>query len=105
MSQFEKAINDAADEQRYLESLRRTGRTTRLADQYIQDLFNNPGKWIVLCDHDNGNINHLSNVINKRLALEHPGLYSSSLIEVSLTKIRLLANPTLLARVNKALGV
>lgn len=105
MTEFEKTINDAADEQRYLESLRRTGRTTRLADQYIQDLFNNPGKWIVLCDHADGKVSHLSNVINKRLALEHPGLYSSNLIEVALTKIRLIANPTTLDRVNKALGV
>ena len=28
-----------------------TGRTTRLADDYIQQLFKNIGKWVLVVDH------------------------------------------------------
>lgn len=33
------------------DELRATGRTTRLVDKYIQDLFNNRGEWITVIDH------------------------------------------------------
>lgn len=86
-----------------MEDLRRTGRTTRLVDQYIQDLFNNPGKWIVMQDHhDNGN-KHLFRIINRRLAIEHQEIYTSDLIEAKEAScmIRLICDPAVLAKVNK----
>lgn len=30
---------------------RATGRTTRIVDETIQKMFNNPDKWIFVCDH------------------------------------------------------
>ena len=56
---------------------RRTGRTTRLIDNYIQELFKN--KRIVVKDHyQNGNDIHINEFlvdsIMRRLALEHTGL-------------------------------
>ena len=53
---------------------RATGATTRLADEYIQKLYENEGKWIEIHDHY-GTVNAdrlLLDKIIKRLELEHP---------------------------------
>lgn len=55
------------------ESNRATGRTTRLVDYYIQELFNNPNKEIEIIDHHNtqqSNI-HLTQLILRRMYEEH----------------------------------
>lgn len=55
------------------EITRATGRSTRLADNYIQELFNNQDTWITIKDHFNSNnaARMLSNTIVKRLKFEH----------------------------------
>ena len=58
------------------DSNRATGRTTRLVDHYIQELFNNPNKEIEIIDHNNtrqSNI-HLTQMILKRIYEEHRGV-------------------------------
>jgi hypothetical protein len=52
---------------------RGTGRTTRLVDKYIQDIFNNPNKFITIEDHYPHNVAHLYlfNRISDRLKIEH----------------------------------
>lgn len=58
------------------ESDRSTGRTTRLIDYYIQELFNNPNSEIEIIDHTNtqqSNI-HLTQMILRRLDNEHRGV-------------------------------
>ena len=53
---------------------RATGATTRLADEYIQKLYENEGEWIEIHDHY-GTVNAdrlLLDKIIKRLNLEHP---------------------------------
>lgn len=55
---------------------RSTGRTTRLADYYIQELFNNPNKEIEIIDHTNdqqSNI-HLTQRILHRIFDEFRGV-------------------------------
>ena len=55
---------------------RATGRTTRLIDYYIQELFNNPNSEIEIIDHNNtrqSNI-HLTQMILKRMYEEHRGV-------------------------------
>ena len=54
---------------------RATGRTTRQVDGYIQWLFENIGKWIIITDHyeSPGANKYLLSRIQKRLASEHPG--------------------------------
>ena len=56
------------------DSNRATGRTTRLVDHYIQELFNNPNKEIEIIDHyDNIKAHiHLTQMILQRLYAEHP---------------------------------
>ena len=52
---------------------RATGRTTRLVDYYIQELFNNPNSEIEIIDHTNiqqSNI-HLTQMILRRMYEEH----------------------------------
>lgn len=51
-----------------------TGRTTRLADEYIQKLFENEGKWVFIRDHHDATIATymLCNIIDKRINFEHP---------------------------------
>jgi len=58
------------------DSNRTTGRTTRLVDYYIQELFNNPNKEIEIIDHYNmqqSNI-HLTQMILRRMYEEHRGV-------------------------------
>lgn len=53
---------------------RRTGRTTRLCDAFIQKLFQNVGKEIQIIDHyvTYSSDNMLTEKIVNRLKLEHP---------------------------------
>lgn len=55
---------------------RATGRTTRLADYFIQELFKNPGVFITITDHsDNKQSNDiLTNLIQSRLFNEHKNI-------------------------------
>lgn len=55
--------------------MRRTGRTTRLADYIIQQLFNYPGVSVKIVDHHHSSsaCEHLCNIITRRLRLEHTG--------------------------------
>lgn len=56
------------------DSNRATGRTTRLVDYYIQELFNHPNSEIEIIDHyDNIKAHiHLTQMILQRLYAEHP---------------------------------
>lgn len=59
------------------DSLRATGRTTRLVDAYVQELFNK--KEVVLKDHHEGGENPMANVelayrFKRRMQLEHDGI-------------------------------
>lgn len=58
------------------DSNRATGRTTRLVDYYIQELFNNPNSEIEIIDHTNNQQSnvHLTQMILRRLDNEHPGI-------------------------------
>lgn len=53
---------------------RATGRTTRLVDEVIQQLYRNPGKWIALFDHyyDGKHEHHLYDMVMRRMSSEHP---------------------------------
>lgn len=53
---------------------RRTGRTTRLCDAFIQKLFQNVGKEIQIYDHyvTYSSVDMLTEKIINRLKLEHP---------------------------------
>lgn len=53
-----------------------TGRTTRLIDYYIQQLFQNKGEYVVICDHYDSVNSHrrLFDLIVNRLQTEHPGV-------------------------------
>lgn len=53
---------------------RRTGRTTRLCDDFIQKLFQNVGKEIQICDYygTRSADEMLAHKIIRRLELEHP---------------------------------
>lgn len=58
------------------DSNRATGRTTRLVDYYIQELFNHPNEEIKIVDHTNtqqSNI-HLTQMILRRMYEEHRGV-------------------------------
>lgn len=50
-----------------------TGRTTRQADAYIQQLFNSMGEWVCICDHYPGirASEMLANKIYRRMEMEH----------------------------------
>lgn len=52
---------------------RKTGRTTRLVDMYIQDLFNRRGEWVKIFDHFRGRqaSEMLVRLIQRRLMNEH----------------------------------
>lgn len=56
--------------------MRATGRTTRLVDMYVQKLFNNPNRWIIIEDHHNQNDSnrYLTTKIKYRIRNEHPGV-------------------------------
>lgn len=51
-----------------------TGRSTRIVDEVIQQLYRNPGKWIALFDHyyDGRSERNLYNMIMRRMDSEHP---------------------------------
>lgn len=53
---------------------RATGRTTRIVDEVIQQLYRNPGQWIALFDHyyESRSEHHLYNMIMRRMEIEHP---------------------------------
>lgn len=53
---------------------RRSGRTTRLIDHLIQELFTNHGKWVSILDHHRSKKSHklLMDKIVTRIKLEHP---------------------------------
>lgn len=57
----------------YIDRFRATGRTTRLADEYIQKLFNNPGEWVLITDHypSRRAYESLMMIICRRVAYEH----------------------------------
>lgn len=50
-----------------------TGRTTRQADAYIQQLFNSMGEWVRICDHYSGirADEMLVQKIYRRMEMEH----------------------------------
>lgn len=48
---------------------RRTGRSTRLADEYIQYLFNYGS--VTILDHENGKHSYLFDLVERRLNIEH----------------------------------
>ena len=52
---------------------RGVGNTTRLIDYYVQELFNNSGKWVSIVDHTPSlrNDMELAYRITKRIADEH----------------------------------
>ncbi len=53
---------------------RMTGRTTRIVDEFVQMLYKNEGKWVVIYDHfpsDNNDRIVLEKVIT-RMKIEHP---------------------------------
>lgn len=52
---------------------RKTGRSTRLVDKYIQDLFNRCGEWVEIFDHFRGRqaSERLVRLIQRRLMNEH----------------------------------
>lgn len=73
MSEFIN-LSDVELNQIYNEELqRKTGRTTRLVDSYIQKLFTNQNTWITIKDHHNTNLAAvcLADKIVKRLEIEH----------------------------------
>lgn len=91
MTSFQKAIDDAAAE---ILARQHTGRTTRLIDKAIQDIFTKPGEWIDIKDHDSDQ-NAMWIRLNKRLAMEHRHIYDSNVLEIdkSRDRIRLVMDP------------
>lgn len=53
---------------------RASGRTTRLVDSYIQELYNNIGEWVEIFDHYNSKMAHITLLkkIYNRICFEHP---------------------------------
>ena len=53
---------------------RATGRTTRIVDEVIQQLYRNPGKWIALFDHyyDGRSERNVFSMVMRRMESEHP---------------------------------
>lgn len=100
MTSFQKAIDDAANE---LLPQSQTGRTTRLVDQYIQELFTKPGEWIYVKDHDGSQT--CWNRLKRRLALEHSSVFGSSNFEIQHNehKMRIQILTMMLARIEHKL--
>lgn len=100
-SKFEKAINDVAAA---IIAAQHTGRTTRLIDKAIQDIFTKPGEWIEIKDHDS-DYNAMWIRLNKRLAMEHRHIYDSSVLEIdkSHDRIRLVMDPKQLDLISQKL--
>lgn len=57
----------------YRDRFRSSGRTTRLADQYVQKLFDNLGEWVHISDHYPGRraAEMLAAKIFRRMEMEH----------------------------------
>lgn len=53
---------------------RASGRTTRIVDQVIQQLYRNPGEWVALYDHyyNGRSEKHIYNMVMRRMEFEHP---------------------------------
>lgn len=100
MTSFEKAIKEAAAIE---QANSQTGRTTRLVDQYIQELFTKPGEWIHIKDHDGSNT--CWNRLKRRLALEHSSVFGSTNFEIHHKeyKMRIQILPMMLARIEHKL--
>lgn len=62
----------------FLNEQRATGRTTRLIDQAVQDLFTHKG--VAVIDHhpSEGAQKNFQNKLMKRLEIEHPGIRTST---------------------------
>lgn len=67
---------------------RSTGRTTRLVDYYIQQLFQNKGAYVVICDHYDSVNSHrrLYDLVVNRLQTEHPGVAFEGVYEKQSTR-------------------
>lgn len=54
-------------------NLRATGRTTRIVDNTIQEMFNNPNEWVFVCDHYPTRLAtvRVVDLIRRRLQYEH----------------------------------
>ena len=88
------------------EKLRGTGRTTRIIDDVIQQIFTNPGKWILVSDHHGSrqaDANTMGRIVS-RLNLEHQHIMSSGLIEINDMAIRLTIDPKKLSEIQKRLN-
>lgn len=98
-----------AQKEMELKALRRTGRTTRLVDKYIQQLFDKPGEWVVVVDHvEEGNEvdnRHIWHLINKRLAVEHRSLYESDNFQTNQSNsMRIVMHPNKLQELRERMG-
>lgn len=56
--------------------MRRSGQTTRLIDQYVQQLFASPGERLMIVDHHEGGRDyhankHLLTILDRRIKSEH----------------------------------
>lgn len=69
---------------------RHKGNTTRLADYYIQKLFDNQGEYVLIMDHFHNTTSdrELIKIITKRLQAEHKGVPYD--VNFSTTSIKLL---------------
>lgn len=70
----------------YRDRFRASGRTTRLADEYIQKLFDNPGEWVAITDHYPSRRAYelLMMIICRRVAFEHQIVLDSNRYNCSL---------------------
>lgn len=57
----------------FIDKYRASGRTTRLVDKYVQELFNNLGEWVRISDHFPGRRANemLMAKIRRRMEIEH----------------------------------
>lgn len=76
---------------------RKTGRSTRLIDSYVQAIFKHPEAMHIILDHSNGNASYKLNKILfdkvlRRLNIEH-NIYPESIVTKGSTTVRLIVNP------------
>lgn len=88
------------------QKLRRTGRTTRIIDDIIQDFFTKPGTWCTMEDHHMDGHDYLMKKVLKRLEMEHPGIIANPNFEVDMKghRIRLIMDPKQLKAVTDRLN-
>lgn len=88
------------------DSLRRTGRTTRIIDDIIQDLFTKHGTWCTMEDHHKDGHDFLMKKVLKRLEMEHPGIIADPNFEIDMKghRIRLIMDPKQLKAVTDRLN-